>query len=124
MVSMMKILILIVQLLANKSILYIHNSSKQPSTDQRGSNSNGYLTATNERAKAFSKKWYKHYPHVEIFSNENEMSYYFYYLKFNYTIWQMINTTNWIEWFNKDIKQMTKIRNSLKSVESCLTMLS
>lgn len=38
MVSMIKMLILIVQLLANKSSLNSRNSSKPPSTDQKGSN--------------------------------------------------------------------------------------
>ena len=40
MISMIKMLILIVQLLVNKSSLNSRNSSKPPSTDQRGSNKN------------------------------------------------------------------------------------
>lgn len=82
------------------------------------------IQAANKRAKTFSEKWSKHYPHIAKFSNENEMSYYFTYLNFNFKIWRMIYTTNWIERFNKDIKRTTKIRNSMPSVESCLTLLS
>lgn len=84
---------------------------------------NDSLQAANKRAKDFSDKWSKHYPHVAKFSNENEMSYYFTYLKFNHKIWRMIYTSNWIERFNKDIKRTTKIRNSMPSVKSCLTLL-
>ena len=87
-------------------------------------NSEDNKAAAYNRSKMFSKKWSKHYPHLEIFSNENAISYYFTYLEFDYQIRRMIYTTNWIERLNKDFKRTTKIRNSMPSVKSVLTLLS
>jgi len=77
-----------------------------------------------ERANTFAQKWSKHYSHIKKFSDENEMRYYFSYLKFDHKIRRMIYTTNWIERFNKNIKRTTKIRNSMPSIESVLTLIS
>lgn len=77
-----------------------------------------------ERANNFAEKWSKYYPHVKKFSDENEIQYYFSYLKFDYKIRRMIYTTNWIERFNKSIKRTTKIRNSMPSIDSVLTLIS
>ena len=77
-----------------------------------------------KRANDFATKWSKHYPHIKKFSDESEMKYYFSYLKYNHKIWRMIYTTNWIERFNKSIKRTTKIRNSMPSVKSALTLIS
>ena len=77
-----------------------------------------------KRAKIFSEKWSKYYPHLEKFSDENAMRYYFTYLDFDFKIRRMIYTTNWIERLNKDFKRTTKIRNSMPSIESVLTLLS
>ena len=77
-----------------------------------------------KRAKIFSEKWSKFYPHLEKFNNENEIRYYFTYLNFDFKIRRMIYTTNWIERLNKDFKRTTKIRNSMPSVKSVLTLLS
>lgn len=77
-----------------------------------------------KRAKEFSEKWSKFYPHLKNFSDKNEIRYYFTYLDFDFKIRRMIYTTNWIERLNKDFKRTTKIRNSMPSVESVLTLLS
>jgi transposase-like protein len=76
-----------------------------------------------KRAKEFSEKWSKFYPHLKKFSDENEIRYYFTYLDYDFKIWRMIYTTNWIERLNKDFKRTTKIRNSMPSVKSVLTLL-
>lgn len=76
------------------------------------------------RAKEFSDKWSKYYPHISKFGDEFHMQYYFTYLKFQPKIWRMIYTTNWIERFNKDIKRTTKIRNSMPSPDAVLTLIS
>jgi len=77
-----------------------------------------------KRAKIFSDKWSGFYPHLKKFSDENEIKYYFTYLDFDFKIRRMIYTTNWIERLNKDFKRTTKIRNSMPSVKSVLTLLS
>ncbi len=77
-----------------------------------------------KRANKFAEKWSKYYPHVKKFSDENEIKYYFSYLKYHPKIWRMIYTTNWIERLNKSIKRTTKIRNSMPSVNSVLTLIS
>ena len=77
-----------------------------------------------KRANTFAEKWFKYYPHVKKFSDENEIKYYFSYLKFDYKIRRMIYTTNWIERFNKSIKRTTKIRNSMPNINSVLTLIS
>ncbi len=77
-----------------------------------------------KRAKEFSEKWSKFYPHLEKFNSENKIRYYFTYLNFDFKIRRMIYTTNWIERLNKDFKRTTKIRNSTPSVKSVLTLLS
>jgi len=87
-------------------------------------NSQDSLDLAYKRAKVFSDKWSKFYSPIRKFNDENQMRYYFTYLNFNPKIWRMIYTTNWIERFNKDIKRTTKIRNSMPSIDSVLTLLS
>lgn len=77
-----------------------------------------------KRSREFSEKWSSFYPHLKKFNDENEIRYYFTYLNFDFKIRRMIYTTNWIERLNKDFKRTTKIRNSMPSVESVLTLLS
>ena len=77
-----------------------------------------------KRADTFAQKWSKHYPHIKKFSDKNEIKYYFSYLEFDHKFWRMIYTTNWIERFNKSIKRTTKIRNSMPSIDSVLTLIS
>ncbi len=48
---------------------------------------------------------------------------YFTYLQYNPQIRNMIYTTNWIERLNKDFKRTLKIRGSMPSVESVLTLI-
>lgn len=76
------------------------------------------------RSKAFYQKWKNSYPHLKLFNDEHQMHYYFNYLKFHPDIRNMIYTTNWIERLNKDFKRTIKMRNSMPSVESVLTLLS
>lgn len=87
-------------------------------------NQNDSIDKAYKRAKKFSDKWSKFYPHINKFADIDQMRYYFTYLDFNHKIRRMIYTTNWIERFNKDIKRTTKIRNSMPSVNSVLTLLS
>ncbi|MBJ7539203.1 IS256 family transposase [Marinomonas transparens] len=76
------------------------------------------------RAQHTSEKWYKRYPDLIKLSDPEFMSYYATYLEFEYEIRNMIYTTNWIERLNKAFKRTLKIRNSMPSVESVLTLLS
>ena len=76
------------------------------------------------RAQQFYQQWGNLYPHINVFNHEQRMSYYFAYLNYHPSIRNMIYTTNWIERLNKDFKRTIKIRNSMPSVESVLTLLS
>ncbi|WCN14943.1 IS256 family transposase [Marinomonas mediterranea] len=77
-----------------------------------------------KRAKAISIKWQRYYPHLKRLEDADWLSYYATYLSFEYDIRNMIYTTNWIERLNKAFKRTLKIRNSMPSVESVLTLLS
>ncbi|WCN09100.1 IS256 family transposase [Marinomonas mediterranea] len=77
-----------------------------------------------KRAKAISVKWQRCYPHLKRLEDADWLSYYATYLSFEYDIRNMIYTTNWIERLNKAFKRTLKIRNSMPSVESVLTLLS
>ena len=76
------------------------------------------------RAKAFYQRWYKLYPHFKSFNQTEHIQYYFSYLRYDYRVRNMLYTTNWIERLNKDFKRTIKIRNSMPSVDSVLTLLS
>lgn len=80
--------------------------------------------ALNNRAYEFYVKWSSRYTHLQIFSCADELSYYSTYLEFEPAIRNMIYTTNWIERLNKAFKRTLKIRNSMPSVDSVLTLLS
>ena len=54
----------------------------------------------------------------------DEIRYYFTYLKYHHHIRNMIYTNNWIERLNKDFRRTLKMRNSMPSPESVLTLLS
>jgi transposase-like protein len=45
-------------------------------------------------------------------------------LTFNPKIWRIIYTTNWIERLNKEFRRTFKIRNSMPSHQSALTLIS
>ncbi|WCN11163.1 IS256 family transposase [Marinomonas mediterranea] len=77
-----------------------------------------------KRAKAISIKWRRYYPHLKRLEDADWLSYYATYLSFEYDIRNIIYTTNWIERLNKAFKRTLKIRNSMPSVESVLTLLS
>lgn len=77
-----------------------------------------------ERAKIVSNRWQSYYPHMKKLSDVDWLRYYSTYLGFEYDIRNMIYTTNWIERLNKAFKRTLKIRNSMPSVESVLTLLS
>ncbi|MDT8371940.1 MAG: transposase, partial [Gammaproteobacteria bacterium] len=64
------------------------------------------------------------YSHLKLFNDDHQMHYYFTCLKFHPELRNMIYTTNWIERLNKDFKRTVKMRNSMPSVESVLTLLS
>ncbi|WP_371189934.1 IS256 family transposase [Thalassotalea ponticola] len=76
------------------------------------------------RAKWLYEKWGKRYPSFKVFTDELYMHYYATYLDFEPMIRNMIYTTNWIERLNKSFKRTLKIRNSMPSVNSVLTILS
>ena len=76
------------------------------------------------RAKEVSLKWRRYYPNLKRLEDTDWLSYYATYLGFEYDIRNMIYTTNWIERLNKSFKRTLKIRNSMPSVESVLTLLS
>lgn len=76
------------------------------------------------RAKECAEKWQNKYPHIKILADKNRIIYYFQYLKYAPKIRSMIYTTNWIERLNKDFKRTIKIRNSMPSVDSVLTLMA
>ena len=76
------------------------------------------------RAKWLYDKWSKKYAHLSLFNKPDKLHYYCTYLDFETEIRNMIYTTNWIERLNKAFKRTLKIRNSMPSVESVMTLLS
>lgn len=83
------------------------------------------LSASTERAKACYQKWKKYYPQsLAILTDEGKLSYYLTYLHYESEIQNMIYTTNQIERLNKSFKRTLKIRNSMPSVDSVLTLMS
>ncbi len=88
------------------------------------SKKNDNLDSCLNRLSIFASKWSKVYAHIKKLPEKEDISYYFSYIKFEPEIWRMIYTTNWIERLNKDFKRTTRMRNSMPSVESALTLLS
>ncbi|WP_371188966.1 IS256 family transposase [Thalassotalea maritima] len=76
------------------------------------------------RARWLYEKWGKRYPNFKMFIDKPYLQYYATYLDFEPIIRNMIYTTNWIERLNKSFKRTLKIRNSMPSVDSVLTILS
>lgn len=76
------------------------------------------------RSKWFYDKWSPRYGHLRVFNEPDKLHYYSTYLDFEPAIRNMIYTTNWIERLNKSFKRTLKIRNSMPSVDSVLTLLS
>lgn len=76
------------------------------------------------RARWLYEKWSNKYQHLTLFNDDNKLHYYCTYLEFEPEIRNMIYTTNWIERLNKSFKRTLKIRNSMPSVDSVLTLLS
>ena len=76
------------------------------------------------RLKVFSLKWSKKYRHIGHLSKNEMNELYFTYILFNPKIWRIIYTTNWIERLNKEIRRTFKIRNSMPSHQSALTLIS
>lgn len=76
------------------------------------------------RLKLFSKKWGKHYVYLKKIGSNQTNELYFTYLNYHPKIRRMIYTTNWIERLNKEFRRTFKIRNSMPSYESALTLLS
>lgn len=87
-------------------------------------NRDDHIAHAQKRAERFYQKWAPLYSHIKLFNDPSRLRYYFTYLNYHPAIRNMIYTTNWIERFNKDIKRTTKIRNSMPSVESVLTLIS
>jgi transposase-like protein len=59
-----------------------------------------------------------------MINDQDKLQYYCTYLDFDPDIRNMIYTTSRIERLNKSFKRTLKIRNSMPSVESVLTLLS
>ena len=77
-----------------------------------------------KRLTSFSNKWKKKYKHIGDLANYEMNELYFTYLNYHPKIRRMIYTTNWIERLNKEFRRTFKIRNSMPSPESALTLLS
>jgi putative transposase len=73
--------------------------------------------------KLFKKKWIKIYPSIKNKLPDSKFDDYFAFLDFPYQIQSMLYTTNWIERLNKSIRKTTKVRNSMPSVDSAMTLL-
>ncbi|MCW9710751.1 IS256 family transposase [Avibacterium sp. 21-586] len=83
------------------------------------------LSATLARAKSCYQKWRKYYPQaLAILADEDKLSDYLTYLHYENEVQNMIYTTNQIERLNKSFKRVLKIRNSMPSVDSVLTLMS
>lgn len=65
----------------------------------------------------------KQYPRIGRHFKEGIQEYYFTYLKFYYQVRRMIYTTNWIERLNKDVRKLTKNKNSFPSEKSMLNLV-
>ena len=76
------------------------------------------------RCQQFYQPWQRYYPHVKVFNDADKMRYYFSYLNYHPKTRNMLYTTNWIERLNKDFKRTIRMRNSMPSAESVLTLLS
>ena len=77
-----------------------------------------------QRFSSFSNRWKKQYRHIGALANNEMNELYFTYINYHHTIRRMIYTTNWIERLNKEFRRTFKIRNSMPSFESALTLLS
>lgn len=77
-----------------------------------------------ERLRSFANKWKNSYKHIGNLANNEMNELYFTYLHYHPKIRRMIYTTNWIERLNKEFRRTFKIRNSMPSFESALTLLS
>ncbi len=76
------------------------------------------------RLSDFSKKWNKQYRHIGKLADNEMNELYFTYLNYHPKIRRMIYTTNWIERLNKEFRRTFKIRNSMPSFGSALTLIS
>lgn len=76
------------------------------------------------RLDVFADKWRKNYKHIGNLSFNPMNELYFTYTGYHQKIRRMIYTTNWIERLNKEFRRTFKIRNSMPSFESALTLLS
>jgi transposase-like protein len=76
------------------------------------------------RLTLFADKWNKKYKHIGNLADNEMNELYFTYLNYHPKIRRMIYTTNWIERLNKEFRRTFKIRNSMPSAESALTLLS
>ena len=82
------------------------------------------ITKAFKRMVCFSDKWKKKYKHIGSLAGNEMNELYFTYLNYHPKIRRMIYTTNWIERLNKEFRRTFKIRNSMPSPESALTLLS
>ncbi len=79
--------------------------------------------AARKRLYEFIDKWKRRYPRISNLFPEEKHRYYFTYLKFPYDIRRMIYTTNWIERLNKEVRKVTKNRNSFPNEDSAMTLV-
>jgi putative transposase len=87
-------------------------------------NENDTIQFAFKRLKVFASKWEKSYRHIGNLTNNEMNELYFTYLNYHPKIRRMLYTTNWIERLNKEFRRTFKIRNSMPSPESALTLLS
>jgi transposase-like protein len=87
-------------------------------------NENDTIQFAFKRLKVFANKWKKSYRHIGVLTDNEMNELYFTYLNYHPKIRRMLYTTNWIERLNKEFRRTFKIRNSMPSPESALTLLS
>jgi len=72
------------------------------------------------KVEKFITKWKQIYPHISRYFKDENIEYYFTYIKFNTQVRRMIYTTNSIENINRLIRKSTKNKLSFESPETLL----
>jgi len=81
------------------------------------------MEAARERLAQFLSLWQKTYPSLGRVFRQETVSTLFAYLSFPFRIRRMIDTTNWIERLNRDIRKGTRQRLSFPTPDSALNLV-
>ena len=76
-----------------------------------------------EKLEQFVDKWRKKYPVIKNMFEKHHYKYYFAYTHFPCGMQRMINSTNWIERLNKEIRKTVRQRNSFPHPDSALNLI-